>query len=701
MRLFPSRFALRLLASVTAAAFALAPAAWGRAAGVDVGGPITPVDIMRLHDTRDTQVSPDGRTVLFTVQRQVSTFSPEHSTIWSAPTDGSQPARPFAISAGADGEPRWSPDGRSIAFLSNRKNPLASGADTDAEFKRDAASTPEAPAGTPAEATAPSSPDEPGEPSRQIWLLPAAGGEAIPRTALPNDVSDLAWSPDGRRIAFLSADPATAAEKADKVAKRDWIEVDRVRHVIRLWILDLATRSVRRVSPDAVNVSAMDWSPDGRRLAVRVADTDGINDFFYHSRIAILDPATGRLGAALVEHASQGPKWSPDGRSILTSQILTPGFIGVSPRIYHLDTGRTDRIADGYPGLLSDLSWSPDGGSVMALSFERTRSKLVQIDAAGRVAALAAFDGEATGLTQSRDGRRLAVALSSPDRPADVWVVAGGAPRRVSNVNPQVARWRLGAVREISWRSTRDGRTIYGVLVTPPGYVAGAPIKTVVQIHGGPEWAWWSGWLGSWHEWAQMLATHGYAVLLPNPRGSDGQGAAFARAVGNDWGGADYQDVLDGVDMLVAQHVADPARLGIGGWSYGGFMAAWAVTHGPRFKAAVAGAAPSDLAPFARITDTPDFMLGYFGEVTTHQADYDRASSARRMEGATTPLLVLNGEADTRVPATLGLELYRGLKLRGVPTEMIRYPREPHWFHEPAHQQDVQTRVLSWFDRYL
>jgi len=199
----------------------------------------------------------------------------------------------------------------------------------------------------------------------------------------------------------------------------------------------------------------------------------------------------------------------------------------------------------------------------------------------------------------------------------------------------------------------------------------------------------------------EYLASHGYVVLLPNPRGSDGQGTDFARAVGNDWGGMDYQDILDGVDSLVARKIADPARLGIGGWSYGGFMAAWAVTHGDRFKAAIVGAGPTDMVPFARITDTPDFPLGYYGDVPGHLADYDRSSSARILDKVTTPVLVLHGEQDTRVPITLGLEFYRGLKMLGKPAEMIRYPREPHWFHEPAHQEDIQRRVLAWFDSHL
>ncbi|WP_419826110.1 alpha/beta fold hydrolase [Sphingomonas sp.] len=684
----------RLLPLIAAALIAAAPAP-----DVDRGGPITPADIMSLKDVREVEISPDGRTILFTVQAQMSTFSPEHSTIWSVPADGSAAARPFIISAGADGGPRWSPDGKRVAFLSNRKNPLTGGRDTGFDFKVDIASTP----GRPAEpAPPPASPATSGEPSRQLWLMPVTGGEAVPLTALPGDVSEIAWSPDGTRIAFLSADPDTPEEKAAKAAKRDWTVVDESRHMTRLWLLDLRAHSAHRLSPADLNVEAIDWSPDGRTLALRVTGSTSINDAFYHSRAVIIDAATGAVGPTIYDHVAEGPRWSPDGRALLVDEILSPGFIGLAPRVIDVASRRVERLGDDHPGLLTQLRWAPDGHSVLALSFERTRSKLVRIDRrSGAVSPLAGFDGEAADFTASKDGKRFAIAANAPSVPAGVWSMAGGRTRLVTEVNPQVVRWRLGDVREVSWRNSRDGHIVYGVLVTPPGLVAGTPVKLVVQGHGGPEWAWWSGWQGSWHEWAQLLATHGYAVLLPNPRGSDGQGTAFARAVGGDWGGMDFQDVVDGVDMLVRDKIADPDRIGIGGWSYGGYLAAWAVTHDRRFKAAVVGAGPTDMVAMARVTDTPDFPLGYFGDLEGHLADYRRASPALSVSAVQAPVLVLDGEADTRVPATLGLEFYRGLRMLGKPAVMVRYPREPHWFHEAAHQEDVQRRVLDWFDRYL
>ena len=690
-----------LVAAVLLALAGAARAQQAPVAGADAGGPIGPDDIMRLHDMREVEVSPDGATILFTVTAQVATFDSPRSTIWQVAANGRSPARALVGGDGVDDHPRWSPDGRSVAFLSKRDAPAA----PVTAMPDTAVPAPTGDAGTPPSApvdAAPSATPAPDTPTRQLWLVGRNGRNPVRLTASAGAIADFAWSPDGRRIAFLAADPETSAERADGLAKRDGMVVDAPGHVTRLWLLDLTSRAARVISPAGVSVSALTWSPDGSRLAVKIADTAAINDLFYHSRIALLDLASGTLGPALIDHAAEEPRWSPDGRALLAEVIRTPGFIGLGLRVHDLTSGATRSVADDYPGLLSHARWTADGRSIMALSFERTRSRLVRIGATdGVVTRIADLDGEASDLSTSRDGRRVAVALSSPDRPADVWTLDRNRPAVLTRINPAVASWRLGRVREIGWTSSRDARPVYGVLVTPPGYRDGTPLPTIVQGHGGPEWAWWSGWLGSWHEWAQMLATHGYAVLLPNPRGSDGQGTGFARAVGSDWGGADYQDVLDGLDRLVAQRIADPARLGIGGWSYGGFLAAWAVTHGHRFKAAVVGAGPVDMTAMARITDTPDFPLGYFGEPQAHLDELDRTSSVRLLDRVTTPVLVLHGADDTRVPATLGLEFYRGLRLLGKPATMVRYPREPHWFHEPEHQRDVQQRVLDWFDGAL
>ena len=256
-------------------------------------------------------------------------------------------------------------------------------------------------------------------------------------------------------------------------------------------------------------------------------------------------------------------------------------------------------------------------------------------------------------------------------------------------------------MEKVSWASSRDGQRIYGVLIKPAARSLTAPTKTVVLAHGGPHESWSAAWQGSWIDWAQMLASHGYVVLLPNPRGSAGQGTAFAHQLVGAWGLGDYQDIADGVDMLVKWGVSDPARLGIGGWSYGGFMSAYAITHDSRFKAAIVGAGVTDLASISLTTDTPDWFAGYFQRPSANFAHLSALSPIRAVDHAAGPVLVLHGQDDVRVPLGQGLGFYRGLRMAGKEAEMVTYPREPHRIAEFEHQLDIQRRVLAWYDNHL
>jgi len=625
---------------------------------------IEPADIVALKMVGDPQIAPDGSQVLFTV----ATPRPEGKTpvqrLWLVPADGSAPAHPFRPEGRSESAPRWSPDGRSVAFLSK--------------------------------------PDKDDKAEAQLWLMPASGGTAHPLTEGKGAVLALKWSHDGKRIGFIRREPETKEHEARAKAKNDAVAVDREHSFARLWIYDLASRQAHEVTEPGLNIDDVEWSPDDKRLAIRVTDTPGINDFYYHSRIRLFDPATGQWGTTVTAHSAAAPvRWSPDGTKLAFLE-LGEGGISTTLTLYDVAGGTAAPFDAEYHGLFEAVAWLPDSSGLVAEGFEATRFAFYRITlATGEKLRLGAADGFIPDFTLSADGRTIAYQAETPDHPDEIWTLGEGKARRLSDTNPQVASWSLGRVEQIHWTSSKDGTEIYGVLVTPPGFVPGTPAKAVVQIHGGPEWAWWSGWLGSWHEWAQMLASHGYVVLLPNPRGSDGQGTGFARAVGSDWGGADYQDILDGVDLLVSQGIADPARLGIGGWSYGGFMSAWAITHGDRFKAAVIGAAPTDLTIMGLTSDCPDFLPGYFGEAWTNRAGYDAHSPLRFVENAKAPALILHGEDDTRVPIRLDEAFYVALERLGRPVEMVRYPREPHWFEEMSHEQDVLTRVLAWYDSKL
>ena len=662
-----------------------------RAAG-DAGKTIQPADIVNLRTVQDPRISPDGKNIIFTVGWSQDSGGPDVSTIWIVPADGTAPARPFILGSGMDASPQWSPDGLTVAFLSSRDNPLTGDLD---KVIRESVITP---SGDAAEAPG----RERGRaPSRQIWTIPVAGGEAVALTALPGEISRFEWSPDGGRIAVLSAEPESPQKRSDIDNKRDWREVDHDYRFTSLWICDLRSRTAKKLTSPNLNISDLAWSPDGRRLALRIADSPTINDYFYHSRIVLFDPETGGLGRVISTLAASGLRWSPDGSKIAYNVIGADGITS-TPFVCEVGSGAVTNPAQDYQGLIGEMEWSADSKALIAQAFEGAHFAIVRIDPkSSSVRPIAVSGGQGSQFSVSRDDRRVAFIGNAPGHPDEVWLAEGGKVRVLTDINPGVGGWALGSVREMTWTNSKDGTRIYGVLVTPPGFKEGNPVKTIVQIHGGPEWAWWSGWLGSWHEWAQMLASHGYAVFLPNPRGSDGQGAAFARAVVKDWGGGDFQDIMDGVDSLVKAGIADPARLAIGGWSYGGFMSLWAVTHTDRFKTAIVGAGVSDLLSLARITDTPDFPLGYYGDVPSNISLYDAHSPIRLLERVSVPLLVLHGEADTRVPISQGEALYVGLRMLGKPVRMVRYPREPHWFREKEHQRNILEQVLAWYDSHL
>jgi dipeptidyl aminopeptidase/acylaminoacyl peptidase len=638
---------------------------------------LEPADLVDIRGVSDVQISPDGRAVAFVVTEPADPKkfekpeTPRNTNIWMVPADGSRPARPFVASAKSDTHPRWSPDGRYIAFLSNRGEPIG----------------------------------EEKEAKNQLYLIPTSGGEAEQLTRVRGGVEDLAWSRDSQMIAFTVRDAWSEAEEKTRKEGQDQNYADHDYKFARLWVMNLADRKPQQVTKQDLDITGLAWSPDASELALRVSATPRNDDRYWHAKLVVVRRETGEIVRTLSEQAGEEVKWSPDG-STLAFQEYTPTGIATWLAVVPAAGGTTRFLLKDYPGTVRRFEWEPDSKHLIAEVNVRTRDEFVRIDVAGGEATKLAAETTLSGpeFSLSTDGRAIAYEVQAPERPSEVWVYrTGESPRRLTDLHPQAASWRLGEVKEITWKNPKDGQTIYGVLVTPPDYQAGRAYPTIVDVHGGPEWAWWSGWLGSWHEWAQLLASHGYVVLLPNPRGSTGQGWQFVEANRDDWGGGDFQDIMSGVDYLIDQKIADPARLGIGGWSYGGFMTSWAVTQTRRFKAAVVGAAVTNLFSFDGTTDiTPSFLRNYFLNIPfKRRPAYDGHSAMTYLRRCRTPSLVLHGEADERVPVTQGWEFYNGLKMLGVPAEMVTYPREHHSFKERAHQIDVLARVLAWYDKYL
>jgi len=349
--------------------------------------------------------------------------------------------------------------------------------------------------------------------------------------------------------------------------------------------------------------------------------------------------------------------------------------------------------------------WCPDSQYIIADCRHGVRTEFVSIDTkSDTMTELAGIFVKRPDFSLSRDGRTIVYLGERLQRASDVWALEiGKEPLRLTDLHPQLASLNLGGIQEISWKSSQDGLTLHGLVITPPDFETGKPRPTVVHVHGGPPWSWWLGWHGSWSLWGQLLASNGYAVFLPNPRGSTDQGWRFAQANLNDWGGGDFRDIMDGVEHIIEAGIADPDRLGVGGWSYGGYMSAWAVTQTERFQAAVVGAGITDLSSFHGTTDiNPDYLNIYFPVCSFPcRKTFSDHSPMSFLRACKTPTLVLHPVEDRRVPFGQGLQFYKGLRELGIETRMVAYPREGHGLVERTHQRDVLDRVLAWFDRHL
>jgi len=634
----------------------------------------TPDAIADLKVVADPQISRNGRWMAYTVATPQRQGKPPRSRIWHLPADGSEPARPLPMAEDIkdesdDTHPRWSADARQLNFISTRPVP-------------DAGHT-----------------QEPGK--QQVWQMEAEGGIPYPVTRSPGEVGAFAFSHDRRQLAYLAVDPLPEQRKIALEAMDDAIEVEKNRQFSRLWVLTPGQSNARALTGAGIQVHDVAWSADGLQLAARISDGTSLNEYWYRSRIVLLDARSGEVQKIVESHAAAFPlQYSPDGTRLLYARLGRNG-ISASLIVHTLSDGQDIILADHWPGTLWLARWQDDD-ILIAQGLRGVRGAFLRIDtASGEFKELARPQIPHEGFTVATTGLIAYLGISD-QQPPEVWTLDEGRVRVRSNTNPQVADWAHAPVREISWMSSHDDRRIYGILVTPPGWQPDhGALPALVQIHGGPVWAWWSGWLGSWHEWAQLFATRGYAVFLPNPRGSEGQGRDFTELVRGDWGGGDFRDILDGVDVLEREGVIDPQRMAIGGWSYGGYMAAWAAAHSARFKAAIVGAGVIDAEGMALTTDIPDFMPRYFGDPLQNRETYDHHSPLRHAHKITIPVLILHGERDERVPLAQGQMLYRALKFNRTVVEMVVYPREPHLFLEYEHQRDIQERVLEFMQKNL
>jgi dipeptidyl aminopeptidase/acylaminoacyl peptidase len=645
---------------------------------VDVG------DLLRVKDVSDPQLSPDGAWVAYTVRAADTTKDRRQSDLWMTSWDGTRQVR-LTWSAESEHTPRWSPDGRRLAFLSSRGDPH----DVD-----------------------------------QLWLLDRAGGEAERVTALPGGISDFAWAPDGRRLALIVSDPDpnVLAEGQDSSRHRPQpIVVDR--YVFKedetgylgagrdhLYLLDLRTRRPELLTPGGYDEAAPAWSPDGRSIAFvsrRRPDFDRNDNFDLY----VVDASPGASPRQLTtfegpdmdpDWGSRAPAWSPDGRLIAYVQGGKPELIYYAVQrlaVVPAAGGPARVLTPSLDRNVLSPAWTPDGSSVLFLLEDDRVYHLARVPAAGGAIERIVAGKRAIGdLSVARSGR-IAVAASTPAQPGELFAVEGGDLRKLTTQNDAwLAQVRLAPVEEISFPS-RDGTEIHGFITRPADYQPGRRYPTILRIHGGPVWQYY-------HDVAnldwQVYAAHGYVVLGVNPRGSSGRGEKFAAAIWAAWGEKDGEDVLAAVDYAVKQGIADPERLGIGGWSYGGILTNEVIARDRRFKAATSGAGQGNA--FGGY-GTDQYVIEYeteLGKPWANPEAWKRVSYPfLNADDIVTPTLFLCGQDDWNVPLLNSEQMYQALRSLGRETQLVVYPGEAHEIKRPSFVTDRMRRYLGWYDQHL
>lgn len=608
------------------------------------GASLTPEKALSTRDLADLRYSPDGKRIAFTV-REAPAGKTALRHIWVYDTTAGE-TRQWTFSAKSEYEPRWSPDGKYLAFLSDRED------------------------------------------EAQIWVMPLGGGEAMKLTAAKNSVQAFRWSPDGKRIAFIAPDAKTDAEEKKSKDFDDAKVIDIDTKPPRLWTIDVATKALQQQTKGAWSVRDLDWMPDGKRLLIIATDRPAEDR---HTNRIFLLPADGTAAMEQIL-APRGPfrtiKASPGGGSFayIGARVDGPGahvlyvcrFDQRVPR--NLTASTFDRPVMNYEWINdSDLAVLFNNGFHNELDVVGSKTrKLIQDESV-----------EPGLFTLNGQGSVAYVAGTAVVLP-ELWVDGKQATHMNSSFN--------GLVKPEFFRyKSFDGLPIEAALYRGDGTKEGKPGPLVVLIHGGPTGAWGN----RFDSLTQLLAARGYSVFEPNIRGSIGYGHKFVESNRGDWGGGDFKDVMAGVDELIRRKIADATRLGIGGWSYGGYMAEWAITQTDRFKAAVSGAGMADLAAEFGTETSPMGDEWFYGTPYENLAGFQKSSPITYIKNAKTPTLVLQGEADTTDPLSQSQILYRGLKRYNVPAEFVVYPREPHGLREQKHLLDREVRILGWFDKYL
>jgi len=634
--------------------------------------------VLQLKHVSGVSISPDGKQIAY-VLSEPRGAKDKPGRAWSAIwvlKDGVKAPRRYTPARKNAGSPVFTPDNNRLAFTARR-----GGKDG----------------------------------KNQVHWMPLDGGEAVPLTDAPDGVMRFKLSPDGSKIAYTTLAAKDEAREKARSGGRDETVIDSHHRHHLLKVMTVESKKTITVTPSDKTVFEFDWSPDGTRLAVMMSASPKNDDNYMFRGLWVFPsaaPAKGQqpVGNLLVDKVGKmgQPQWSPGSKHIAwrgASQLndATTGTLWIIPS----DGGTPKALNKGAEETAYHHQWIADN-ELLVSAVTGTRSHLSRRDLSGGKTPVLDTKGPIyLGFSVDKAGKRFAMSANTSTDPPDVYVgELDGSLERLTHSHDYLKGVDLAVQQSITWKA-QDGLEIGGVLIKPLDYKEGTRYPLVLYVHGGPEWQSLDGWSTRYLGAAQVLAANGYAVLMPNYRGSAGRGSKYAMMDHKDLGGQEFLDNVAAVKHLVATGLADSARVGMVGGSYGGYMSALAATRGTdTFAAAINFAGIGNWWSFTGTSDIPHENSLVHWDLYCYDSPANgekcwKGSPLAYIYNAKTPLMMLHGADDKRVPVSQAWELYTAFRIKKIPTEMVTYPREGHGLAERAHRQDCMERTLAWFDKYL
>jgi len=647
---------------------------------------ITIDDLFQIRDVSQPELSPDGQWVAYVVRTRMLKEDKNEQRLWMVSTRGGD-AIPLTAEGVSSSHPRWSPDGKFLALLSARNGG-----------------------------------------KNQVWLLNRLGGEAVRLTDVAQGVNDFEWSPDSARLVLILQDPKPEDLETPKDKDKDKpapakpktpppFVVDRLqfkedtvgyldRRRTHLYVFDVAAKTTTQISSGDFDDTEPAWSPDGRSLAFTSNRSTPDPDRTFNTDIWVVAANNTDKGAHPTQittnpGADRLPTWSPDGKWI--AFVSQTDAKAIDYATHHLaiapSTGGEEKVLTlAFDRTVRRPRFSADGQSIYFLAEDDGAQNLCRVAVSGGEITRP-IGGRLTvgAYSLGKDGS-VAAQVGVSERPDEIYYSSGGGLTRLTKTNDAlIAQLRITPAEYVHFKS-KDGTEVAGYLYKPLDYAPGKKVPTLLNPHGGPV----GQYTASFDHLVQLYAANGYAVLRPNPRGSSGYGQKFCEAIFADWGNKDFQDDMAMVDYALAQGIADPDKLGVGGWSYGGISTNFIITQTNRFKGAITGASEVLYAANYGHDHYQKLWELELGLPWENRALYEKLSPFNKVTNITTPTLIMGGEIDWNVPIINSEQLYQALKRLGrVPTELVVYPGEYHGFTTPSHIKDRLERFLAWYAHYV